>query len=115
MDSIQIIFTTLENGQFVGNFPLKKETLESKESLIAFAKEAIYNKWCFLPDDWKDRLMVVNNELGLAGIPDIAPDAPKLIKLSCCVSENVEMPDWYHASDGKVYWEDLNPGEARPF
>lgn len=111
---IQIIFSFLENhDQLAGNFPITDKDIATKEALIDFGNRLLVGYFGFLPKDWKMKINVLGG--AAFNIPDELPTIPKLVKMSCMVSADVDMPEWYSEANGKIWWEDLYPLETRPF
>jgi hypothetical protein len=107
MNTIQIIYTTEEDGQFVANLPFTRQILRDKKTLIIFAVAAFYGKFCFLPDYWQKELYERVSQGGTCHIPENMPSVPVLYKLSLCITSEIELPAWYHACNGKILAEEL--------
>lgn len=118
MNKIQIIYSTLDSGQFVANLPVNDSILRDSHTLMEYALGAFYGRYCFV-EDWKERSMATVSKEGKITIPNDMPELPKMVKLSCCIiiddSQPIIAPAWYTEISGKYYWEELNPGEPRPF
>lgn len=107
MESIQIIYTTEQDGQFVANLPYHKETFKNKKTLIIFAMAAFYGKFCFLAEEWKMETYSKVSDKGTCRLPTDIPALPSLHKLSFFVSSDDKIPAWYNSCDGKIYKADL--------
>lgn len=109
----------MESDQLLANFPLDTQMLKTKNALISFAKNAILGKLCFVADGWKEKAYndTVNNKPAI--LPEDIPAIPKIVKLSLCIisdkGKKYNAPKWYTECNGKIWWDDLNPGEPRPF
>lgn len=118
MNKIQIIYST-NKGQFVGNFPITDKWLQSSDVLKACAIAGFYGRSCFLNDDWKKTTYENAKPDGSTHISEDVPELPEIHKISCCVITDednpIETPDWYHAINGKFYWDDINPDKPRPW
>lgn len=118
MNKIQVIYSTLNDGQQVANLPIKDSILRDKYTLMDYLVGAFYGGYCFVTE-WKEKESATVSSDGSISIPEEMPELPKLVKLSCCIITDdinpIATPRWYHEMSGKYYWDDLNPGEPRPF
>lgn len=119
MWKIQIIYSTLEKGQHCANVPLPVSALSNSQSLLDFALAVFHGKYCFMPDNWRDDINKKATSSGVY-IPTDIPEIPILTKISTWVTwgdekNDIGLPDWYYANEGKYYWDTLNPGKERPF
>ncbi len=103
-NTLQIIYTFAENyqgkTQMVANFEYRVAALETKESFVAFATEALKAHLSFEQDiqTWFDSQHNAHR----------VEEMPELRKLSGCVYSEKELsfPEWWSKSSGKVYFED---------
>lgn len=117
MKKIQIIYSTLEDGQHCANVPLPDSALVNNEVFKDFCLAVFHGKYSFMADGWRDDIYA-NAKTNSFFLPCNLATIPKLVKISTWVDRTetrFDLPDWYITSEGKFYWDELNPGEPRPF
>jgi hypothetical protein len=106
--TLQIIYTTESDGQFVANIPIDIISMSKKESCIRALIILFYGKFSFLPDTWKGELFNKVSKDGLCYIPENLNKIPALVKISMCITipenSNYKFPKWYTECHGKFYF-----------
>lgn len=108
--SLQIIFSTESDGQFVANVPIEIVNLTTKESCLECLTNLFYGKFSFLPDSWEKFALEVYNNEGIY-IHKKLNDVPILCKISMCINyygNEPETPEWYTKNNGKIYLNQIN-------
>lgn len=119
MNKIQIIYSTIGEGQQCANVLLPESSLLNRDAFKDFCLAVFAGKYGFMGEEWHEIAYKNATKDGSTYVPCDLQPMPKLVKISTWVDNESELkgklPDWYYETEGKFYWDDLNPGEPRPF